>query len=138
MIFFSLFWKSTIIFCLELNSVWKMLSFDVYYVDIDQKIQNLKILLVFSNFWVDFQIFAIFFNLWKKYSKKGSNQLGMIPAGRITWFLSFWWLQTWDSWPVPLRHRLRPIKNFRGVRLNRVKVEKTRGWNRGLEILEKV
>ena len=41
-----------------------MLSFDVYYVDIDQKLQNLKILLVFSNFWEDFQIFANFFLIY--------------------------------------------------------------------------
>ena len=45
-----------------------MLSFDVYYVDIDQKLQNLKILLVFSNFWVDFQIFKFsqFFLIYEK------------------------------------------------------------------------
>ena len=48
----------------------------------------------------------------------------MIPVCRITWFLNFWWLQTWDSWPVPLRHRLRPIQNLKGVRSNRVKKSK--------------
>ena len=53
-------------------------------------------------------------NPWWKYSEKDSNQLEMIPVCRITWFLNFWWLQTWDSWPVPLRHRLRPIKNSKG------------------------
>ena len=40
--------------------MWKMLFLEVLHVEIAQKLQNLEISLIFSNFSVDFQFSLIF------------------------------------------------------------------------------
>ena len=54
--FSKFFWNKPYFFCLNLNSTWKMHSFDVYIVDIAQKLQNLKF---FAIFWSNCTITVI-------------------------------------------------------------------------------
>ena len=57
-----------------------MLSFEVLHVEIAQKLQILEFSPIFSNFLIDFQFSPIFCDFWKKYSKKGPNELELMPA----------------------------------------------------------
>ena len=60
-----------------------MLSLEVLHVEIAQKLQNLEILLIFSHFLMDFQYSPIFLVIFeKKNSKKGPNELELMPAFR--------------------------------------------------------
>ena len=54
-----------------------MRFFEVLHVDIAQKLQILKILTIFSDFSVDFQLSLILWGV-KKNSKKGSNELELM------------------------------------------------------------
>ena len=64
--FFLTFSNKLFLFCLKLNSMWKMLSFELWHIEIVQKIQILKISLIFSNFSVNFQFLLIFCKIIKK------------------------------------------------------------------------
>ena len=63
--FFHFFFNKSYFFCPKLNSTWKMHSFDVFIVDIAQKLQNLKI---FTIFWSNCTITVIlkFFSAFRK------------------------------------------------------------------------
>ena len=84
--FFQFFFKQIISFNRKLNSMWKMLSFDVKHVEMAQKLQNLEFLLIFLHYWLYFQ-FSPFFS-WKKNLKKVSNELKLMPSYMETLFLS--------------------------------------------------
>ena len=58
--FFKKFSNKSYFFSVKLNSMRKMLSFEVLHVEIAQKLQNLEFLLIFSNFLVGFQFSPIF------------------------------------------------------------------------------
>ena len=49
--FFKKFSNKSYFFSVKLNSMRKMLSFEVLHVEIAQKLQNLEFSLIFSNFW---------------------------------------------------------------------------------------
>ena len=61
-----------------------MLSLEVLHVEIAQKLQNLEISLIFSHFLMDFQYSPIFLVIFEKNSKKGPNELELMPAFRET------------------------------------------------------
>ena len=61
-----------------------MLSLEVLHVEIAQKLQNLEISLIFSHFLMDFQFSLIFLVIFEKKSKKGPNELELMPAFRGT------------------------------------------------------
>ena len=46
-------------FCLKLNSLHKMYFFEVYHVDVEQRLQNLKFLLISSDFSLDISFLLI-------------------------------------------------------------------------------
>ena len=57
-----------------------MLSFEVLYVEIAQKLQNLEFSFIFSNFLIDLQFCQFFCDFWKKNSEKWPNELELMPA----------------------------------------------------------
>ena len=61
-----------------------MLFLEVLHVEIAQKLRNLEISLIFSNFSVDFQFLLFSAELLKKYFEKGSNELELMPPFRGT------------------------------------------------------
>ena len=61
-----------------------MISLEVLHVEIAQKLQNLEISLIFSHFLTDFQFSPIFWVIFEKNSKKGPNELELMPAFRET------------------------------------------------------
>ena len=95
---FKIFLETIILFLFEIEFCVKMLSLEVLHDEIAQKLQTLEILLIFSHFLMNFQFLLIFF-WWvlKKISKKGPNELELMPAFRETWFLSKNLLQSQDS-----------------------------------------
>ena len=50
-----------------------MLSLEVLYVEIAEKLQNLEILLMFSHFLMDFQFSPIFLVIFEKKFQKGGK-----------------------------------------------------------------
>ena len=64
--FFNFFSNKSYFFCVKLNSMRKMLSFEVLHVEIAQKLQNLEFSLIFSNFLVGFQFSPIFLQFLEK------------------------------------------------------------------------
>ena len=63
-------------------SVWKL------HVDIAQKLQNLKVLLIFRKFLIDFNFHQFFWRFLEIFSEKGPNELELMSAFGKTWFLS--------------------------------------------------
>ena len=63
--FFLTFSNKLFLFCLKLNFMWEMLSFELLHIEIIQKIQILKISLIFSNFSVD----LVFANFLRSYQR---------------------------------------------------------------------
>ena len=68
---FSNFFETNLtFFCLNLNSTWKMHSFNVYIVDIAQKLQNLKFFAIFwSNCTIKVILHFFYCFLQKKFWK---------------------------------------------------------------------
>ena len=64
--FFKKFSNKSYFFSVKLNSMRKMLSFEVLHVEIAQKLQNLEFSLIFSNFLVGFQFSPIFLRFLEK------------------------------------------------------------------------
>ena len=64
---FSIFFSNkSYFFCVILNSMIEMLSFEVLHVEIAQKLKNLEISLIFSNFLIDFEFSPIFLVIFEK------------------------------------------------------------------------
>ena len=61
-----------------------MLSFEVLHDEIAQKLQNFVILLIFSNFLIDFEFSPNFLVIFEKNSEKGPNELELMSAFRET------------------------------------------------------
>ena len=95
--FFQFFFKQIIYFCLKLNSMWKMRFFEVLHVEIAQKLQILKISLIFSNFPVNIWFSLIFHRIIKQNFWKRIKLIGINATFQGTWFLSWILLQGLDS-----------------------------------------
>ena len=64
--FFKYFSNKSYFFSVKLNSVRKILSFEVLHVEIAQKLQILEFSPIFSNFLIDFQFSPIFLRFLEK------------------------------------------------------------------------
>ena len=71
--FFKIFSYELYFFSVKLNSMRKMLSFEVLHVEIAQKLQNLEFSLIFNNFLKDLEFSPFFANAGKKNSEKGAK-----------------------------------------------------------------
>ena len=84
--YFNFYSNKSYIVCFNLNSICKILSFEVLHVEIanNYKIWN------FRSFLTIFDKFSIFTNFWwflkKRNSKKVQNELEMMSSFRKTWF----------------------------------------------------
>ena len=93
--FSKFFWNKPYFFCLNLNSTWKMHSFDVYIVDIAQKLQNLKFCAIYwSNCTISvilqfFPLFAKKFLKMALMSWKWSQFSGKCVSGGLSNILRF-------------------------------------------------
>ena len=75
--FFNFSSNKSYFFYVKLNSMWKMLSFEVLHVEIAQKLQILEFSLIFSNFLIDFQFSPIFLWFLEKIFWKGAKWVGI-------------------------------------------------------------
>ena len=64
--FFKKFSNKSYFFSVKLNSMRKMLSFEVLHVEIAQKLQILEFSPIFRNFLTDFQFLPIFLQFLEK------------------------------------------------------------------------
>ena len=85
--FFNVSSNKSYFFCLKLNSMWKILSFEVLHVEIAQKLQKLAYLLILLISEYIFSFCHFFGDYWKKILKEHQMNWNWCHFLEGTWFL---------------------------------------------------